>query len=844
MNKILATLENDTIIIKSPRALSNTILKELTNWELTTDSSPFVYSIKAFPYNCFVIFSLMYKSPGIFENLDISNLLKINIKSVTPPKAFLQGESAIGINVPDINSYLQFLSIIGAKQVRMGLWTIPFSRLYEAYKLIESWQHPFLPPIKIHPDLLNLVTYKLTENNDLESLFSTELTELYSIYHGYQIKFDGFKKLKYEHASDLLLRRPTRYIDRTDITDFTKAKFWKPALVKGTIQKISSTFNNRLIVHLVDTRNEDGIEISFFAGGYLSRVYSPGDVVIIDLLKTGKFSANGSAIIPLIEVETNPILPVYRQAPSSKITTKVLTNCVNELFMRFDGSKIGNYIKTIDKTLWELLHDLHFPKDVNSYMKTLDQLAYIELVYLQLLFIDKRKNTETREGVSKSSTTPTLMKSAIDALPYELTNGQKDAIKHIISRLRTNEYQDILLSGDVGSGKTSVAQAACLYTVDSGYQAALVGPTEILAKQLYETFLKLIAPLENKPTIVYLSGNTKAAEKKKILKGIEDGSINIIVGTHGVFNITEWDNLGLIVIDEQQKFGAAQREKLLYSRKDGKLPDLLAQTATPIPRSTALAFYGDIDLITLTEKPNNRKENITKWIKSSTDDFLKDITSPTWGHIFKEIQDGRQIFIVTPAVSEGAKMASVKKVAKILEQQFPKIKIGKVHGQMTKEKQNKILEEFRDEKYEVLIASSVIEVGIDVPNSTIILVLDAERFGASSLHQIRGRVGRSHHQGYCYLISDKDNKSTSKRLGALVESNNGFDIALVDLETRKEGDILGTRQSGESSLIFCDLADHTKLIDLARQEAQRIYNSDDRELALKDATTFLKKGEE
>lgn len=839
MNKIKATLSDGKIIIHSPRILSVIILKELTQWTLE-EGLQYKYEIAAYPYNCFVISCLMRRKPDSFEDTNILPELLQVASNVTMPIAYIQGGNSFGIRIPDIPAYKLLVKTMGARNNLLDIWTVPLTRLYETYSIISLWSHPFLPKFTIRKELQELVSQKIAKKDNLENLIKTKLTDLYTVQHGYQIKPEGFTKLKYSSIADILLRRPTRYIDRSDIRTLKDAPYWTQSYVKGKINSISTSLNNKLKLNIRDDTLEE-FEIDFFGGGWLSGIYNKDDEVVVSINRRSKNHAGGNEIINPTEVKYLPIAPVYRQAPRSKITTKLLTNCVNEIFSRFDGGDLFSYINGPESSFWELIRKLHFPKNTNEYSQTLDDLAFIELVLLQLLFLEKKENTVDREGVPKTAKTSPLMEEAIKSLPYELTNGQKNSIKQIIMKLRTNKYEDILLSGDVGSGKSNVAQSVCLYTVDSGYQAVLIGPTEILAKQLYDTFVKFIEPLENKPNIVYLSGNSTAREKKEIQEQIKSGEAQIIVGTHSVFGI-EYNNLGLIVIDEQQKFGKAQREMLINSRPDGKLVDLLSQTATPIPRSTALAFYGDIDLITLTEKPNNRKENITKWIRQSTDEFLRTTTSEVWNHIFSEIEDGRQIFIVTPAVEEGSKMASVKNVAKVIENEFgDKIKIGKVHGGLKKESQNKIISQFRDKKFDVLIASSIIEVGMDIPNSTIIVVLDAERFGASSLHQIRGRVGRSGYQGYCYLVSNSESKSAERRLGALVDSNDGFQIALVDLETRREGDLLGDRQAGESNLIFCDLSDHSKIIDIAKYEANRIYNSEYRERALSDARLFLKK---
>lgn len=840
---ILDEQNTNSIILESPKELSLTILNELVSYKVeATENNNLIYKIPIMPYNCFVVACLYIKSSSMFLLDENSfNRIKLYASSVCKPQAFIHNDGYIGIHVPSIPAYERLMSVLGAKHARLTLWTIPFSRLYEAYRMISIYKHPFLPSLEIKEDLSEYVREEISENNSMEDLFKVELKDLISVKKGWQIKPEGFSKLKYTTAADLLLRRPKSYIDRRNIASFKRAPYGKPLYFYGQVVSFSSSFGQNSFMELND--GSTTFEITFWGNGYLTKVYRPGTFVYVEAIKIGHNKANGSKIVSPEEVSALPVTPVYRQAPSSKITTKVLTNCVEELLMRFKGDNLASYIHTDGRSLWKLLNDLHFPKDLETYYETLDRLAFIELFYMQLLFLDKKKNEVKRKGIVREKRKTSLTEEAINSLPYKLTSegkGQAQAIKTIFSRMRASDPADMLLSADVGAGKTTCAVAACLYNVETGFQSVLAGPTEILARQLYDNLERFIAPLSNKPTIAYLSGNTKAKEKRDIEKGVREGHIDILVGTHGVFNL-EYKNLGLIVIDEEQKFGRAQREQLLFSRKDGRIPDILKQTATPIPQTTALAFYGDIDLINITSKPGARKENITEWVRMSSDDFVNNTNTDYWNHIKSEINNGRQIFIVTPAVNEEAKSASVKAVQKILEKTFKdKISIDIVHGQMKREQQNKKLLEFRENKFNILIASSVIEVGIDIPNATVMLVLDADRFGASSLHQIRGRVGRSDHQGYCFLVSGNQSKNTEKRLSSLVNSNDGFEIALVDLETRKEGDLFGEKQSGESKLMFCDFTDHTSLVEVAKTEAEKIYNSNIKELALRDAKAFLK----
>lgn len=414
--------------------------------------------------------------------------------------------------------------------------------------------------------------------------------------------------------------------------------------------------------------------------------------------------------------------------------------------------------------------------------------------------------------------------------------------------IKVDAEDELFITKDyIVTHNTVLAQLACMQAVDNGYQAVLAGPTEVLAKQLFDTFDRGIKamPEDMRPTLAYLGGSTKAADKRAILKGVKLGQIDILVGTHSVLNTNiQYKNLGFIVIDEQQKFGSAQREALLDSRDDGRKPDLLAQTATPIPRSTAQAFYGDIDIIQLDGKPPGRTPVVTEWIKEDPKLFTSK-KHEVWEDVKAEIAKGHQAFVVVPMVVESAKVdaASVEGAYKSLQKLLPGVNIGFMHGQMAKDKQAKAMEDFRTNETQLIVASTVIEVGVDVPNATRIVVLSADRMGASSLHQIRGRVGRSSLASKAYLVSLGKTDSSKARLQALVDSDDGFEIAKVDLKTRGEGDLFGLKQSGETSMTFANLVDHSKIISDAQAAAKTIYNSKYRNDALRDANAMLGKRE-
>lgn len=849
MNNILLEIQNDRYIkVTTERKLSEIVLRELiedSNSKHEFINNKYIYIFPMLSYNSFVFKCISDK----FKNIDYKddktkNIILESAECTINPTADLMNEQTIGIKAPSIYSYSRLFQVLNARNQMLNLWTVPLSRLYEIYRYFKIWKHPFLPAIKVSNRLKEVMTEPLEDKYpSVEDLFNVGLTELSTIKGAmnipgkWRLKEEGFKRLKYESAVDLILSKPKSYQDRSSLTSFNYAPFGEKSYVKCKIIEFTSTFNNAGKLKVTDGSME--VELLMYGAGWQTKFYNPGDTIILEVVRIGPKRFNGNSIISEEEVKALPVIPNYRQSPSNNIRNSLLINATQEFLLRYNGENLFNYIKEPSEKFWESLENLHFPQNAENFEKTLENLAYYELICLQLIFLESKSKLVESKGISKKCDNPIMLNDSLKSFKFKPTKGQEEAIKNIIKELSSDKGEKILLSGDVGTGKSLVANSACFYTVDCGYQAVLVGPTEILAQQLYDGLNKQIKNMKYKPSIAYISGNTKAKDKKELQKLIKNGHIDIVIGTHSVLDL-DYYNLGLLVIDEQQKFGRSQREKLNMSRPDGRAIDILEQTATPIPQSTARAFYGDIKLISLTEKPGNRKENITKWIKISSKEFLTSIYNPVWEHIFSEIEQGHQIFIVTPSVEEEAKSASVKKTMKIIQNKYPSLKIDYIHGGLKKDKQNKVIEQFRDNKISVLLASSIVEVGIDIPNSTIMLVLDAHRFGASSLHQIRGRVGRSDLQGYCYLIAENTTKNAEKRLQALVDSNNGFDIALVDLETRNSGNLFGEQQSGESNLRFCNLVNHSNLIEKAQFEAQSIYNSKYRDIAIKDAKIFLK----
>lgn len=822
--------EKQCIYLTCEKELPFSVTRELVGYSVTKDESGVIYTIPPYSNNCFVLFCLMQNGYEIQVEEEIKEALKKTANTLPVPSASIMGQGYIILSLPPIYSYMRLVSCLHAKPFMQNQYKVPFTRLYETYTILSSWKHDFLLPVKIREGFLSLVTEPLQKD-----LFSIPLGSLRSVEFAYQLKQEGFDKLGYQKAVDLILKRPLRYENRTHIISWDEVRFREACYIKGVICDIQN-MSGHLYIQLCEEQSNIEVDITFFGQAYLASFFSIGDTAVAQVIKIGKSKANGSLLLFEEDVKAFPVRPVYKQSPKYNIKTSVICQSVIELFLRFNGESIAPYFS---RSLWNCLYRLHFPKSSKEYYATLRDLAIMEMTYLQLLFVERKALDTGYTGLSKLQTKNTsYAKEATKHLPYTLTEGQKRAIKTFVEKLQTASPEKLLLSADVGLGKSIVGFLCALYTADCGYQTAIIAPTEILAEQLYHGLESVLMPLSEKPKIAFLSGKVKAKERQQILSGLSDGSISIVVGTHAIAGINDFSNLGLVIIDEQQKMGTRIKEQLLYTRKDGRMPDLISQTATPIPRTTALAFYGDVDLVQIKDRPKDRKEVYTEFLSNvSSEDFLnmrKGLNA--WGTILSEVKKGHQIFIVAPAVEEGVQMISVEKVKKFIGD---RISTKTVSGKMKKERQEKILREFRENKFSCLIASSIVEVGIDVPNATVMIVVGADRFGASQLHQIRGRVGRSNLQSYCYFISDSDSENSIKRIKAVTSTTDGFEIALSDLAIRCEGDILGEDQSGKSAFHFIDQTKDLIYVEQAKEEAKRIYHSKYRDIALRDARRFL-----
>ena len=647
------------------------------------------------------------------------------------------------------------------------------------------------------------------------------------------------KELKIFNYKDLVNLFPNRYIDKSKyykIKDLPK--FSCDVQIIGEISEINEIGigrKKRLIAQFTD--GEDEIELIWFKSLKWLKKSLLINTKYIVFGKLNFFASKISIPHPEIElfkadslskrVKIQPIYPstenLIKKGVSNKVISNLMKSLLYDLKLNFKET-IPDYLikelKLLDKNT--SIYNIHFPKNNELLEDSIRRLKFEELLYLQLQLLKKNINRKDKiKGYNFSVVGKHFNKFYNEVLSFELTNAQKKVLKEIRNDLGSNAQMNRLLQGDVGSGKTIIAFMSILIALDNGYQACLMAPTEILSVQHYEGFIEMSKLLNI--NIVILTGSTKASVKKEIYKSLNSGEIDIIVGTHSLIqDKVKFKNLGLAIIDEQHKFGVAQRSKLWA--KSAIPPHILIMTATPIPRTLAMSAYGDLDISLIDELPPGRREITTVHrFDSNRLSVLK--------FIKEQINEGRQIYIVYPLIEESKNMdfKDLMDGYESLSREFiqPKYQISIVHGRMKAQDKEFEMKRFENKETQILIATTVIEVGVNIPNASVMIIESSERFGLSQLHQLRGRVGRGIHKSYCILMSGNKLSNESKlRLKTMTQTNNGFIIAEKDLEIRGPGDIMGTQQSGVIDLKIADLISDQKILIYARKFARQILEED------------------
>ena len=642
-------------------------------------------------------------------------------------------------------------------------------------------------------------------------------------------------KLNITTVGGLLNHYPANYLDISSPVSIEDAVLDETNIIAATVvsKKPPAMIRKGMTIYkLTVTDGVSDMQVTIYNSKYLFDSLKVGESYILCGKVTGNFTLREMSSPQVLKLSSDSILPIYP-----------LTEGINQRFMRDTMKKaletVDKSYETLDNSTLEALglvsvrdalFGIHFPKSQSDIALARRRLAFDELLTLQLgMKYLREKNRQSTGYVMK----PLSIDDYYRALPYDLTGAQKRAISECLSDMREQTPMNRLILGDVGSGKTAVAAACCYFAAKNGAQSVLMAPTEILANQHYDTLCEYLAPLGVK--VALLTGSLTAKAKTQMRDQIKAGEYDVIVGTHALFQqSTEFNNLGLVITDEQHRFGVDQRARLADK---GNNPHKLVMSATPIPRTLALMIYGELDISFLDELPKGRKKietyAVTGKLRQRAYSFIKD-----------RIAEGRQAYIVCPAIEETLDEKSVLEYAKhISENEFKNYRIGVLHGKMPADKKESVMQAFKNGDYDILVATTVVEVGVDVANAAVMMIEDADRFGLSQLHQLRGRVGRSEHQSYCILVTDNVTEQSKKRLKILSSTSDGFAISEADLEMRGPGDFFGNAQHGLPRLKIADLAADSQLLRLAQETAEKIYLSQRITPALKERVKSLLSGE-
>ncbi len=708
---------------------------------------------------------------------------------------------------------------------------------------------------KYRRDLESTASKKLKIRRSNESLFykRSSATELLSLSSSISaIKGVGQKQAERLSVLGLILIRdlinyfPRDYVDYTSLKTIDKTRAGQNVTIVAKVRRCSSFKSpknpNLSILELFIKDRTGGMKVTkFFAGRRSSSIayvksqqslYVVGATVAVSgLVKESKYGK--SLNDPLIEIIDSPhsflkSRTIGQMFPVYSLTEGITANKFRDLMqsiLHLTSEIIDPLPKdTLNRldlpTKREAFFHIHNPVDSKTLARAKRRIVFDEFLLLQLSLLLRRDLHKKRESpqLSIEPNIDSLVGKFLSILPFSLTNAQKRVLKEIESDIVKAEPMSRLLQGDVGSGKTVIAISALLTAVQSGWQGAFMAPTEVLATQHYQTLSKWIPQLELNADL--LTGSTPKTRRKQILTDLVNGSTQILVGTHALFeDPVVFAKLGLVVVDEQHRFGVKQRNKLLNK---GLQPHLLTMTATPIPRTLALTLHGDLDVSQLDELPPGRTPINTQLISPKDKTFAYDL-------IRSEINKGHQIYVVLPLIEESEKLelsAAVDVHHQLATEIFSEFTVELLHGKMKSVEKQKVIQNFLDKKSDILVSTTVIEVGVDVPNASVMLIEDSDRFGLAQLHQLRGRVGRGASKSYCLLSHQNKNKLSRQRLEVLVNSNDGFEISEIDLRFRGPGQVLGIKQSGLPDFALASLADDADVLELARNEARNILDVD------------------
>ena len=654
----------------------------------------------------------------------------------------------------------------------------------------------------------------------------------------------SFAALGITNVLDLLMHYPRRYIDRTNEASIADVAIGEEAMILGRVERVSSrkTQNRRTLTTVVVRDRTAQLTCTFFNQPWRERQLPAGTEAVffgkVDLFRNTRQMTN--PIVDLVGDKTGRIVPVYPQSEKAGVVTWEIGGAVEEVLRRSASRGIADPVPDWVRerhtliTRGDAIAGIHAPESMGQMMSARKRLVFDELLRVQLALVLRKRAIEAASTGVTHNLSGDLVARFHAGLPFALTDAQRRAIAELEADLAKRVPMHRLLQGDVGAGKTLVALSALLVAVQGGHQGALMAPTEVLAEQHYVGIRALVDHLivpdaatlmgERPVRVELLTNRTTQAERKRLAVDLASGAVDLLVGTHALIqDSVTFRSLGMVVIDEQHRFGVEQRAALRDKGLGDAAPDVLVMTATPIPRTAAMTVYGDLDVSVLDELPPGRTPIETQWARTDDDE------AAVWQLVLAEAASGRQSYIVCPLIdeSETLEVRSAQETFDELAQgDLASLRLGLLHGRMSSADKEQTMNAFRARELDALVATTVIEVGVDVPNATVMVILDASRFGIAQLHQLRGRVGRGSHPSYCRLVGDATTPEGEARLEALVRCNDGFELAEIDLDLRGEGTLMGERQKGRNDLRLASLRRDREWVERARLVAFELVDAD------------------
>ena len=661
-------------------------------------------------------------------------------------------------------------------------------------------------------------------------------------------------KFGIKNLLELLTHYPRRWIDRTREAPVSEAAEGVDVLVIGELKSVNGPppgprrGPSRVTASVVDASGR--LDLVFFNQPYRAKQLKPGSLVAV-FGRIGRFNGKKQMVNPTVDVlgdpdeRPRPIVAVYPQSEKVDLPSWLVLKAIDETLVRCRARGISDPLDARMRSAYSLigrqeaLIGIHTPDTFAHKEAARRRLAFDELLRVQLVLVARKRAFERDSVGLRHVIDGALVRRFHANLPYELTSAQIRVIAEIEADLASPTPMHRLLQGDVGAGKTLVAVSAMLVAVQGGHQGALMAPTEVLAEQHAVGIRRLLDDLrvpasdtlegERSVRVELLTSSVGAEKRRDILQGLADGQVDVVIGTHALIQETvDFHSLGVVVVDEQHRFGVEQRAAL-RDKGRGAIPDVLVMTATPIPRTAAMTVYGDLDVSVLDEKPPGRTPIVTRAA------IGPEAEEEVWSDVRAQVAAGRQAYVVCPLIEESEKLevaSAEETVARLSATELSGLRIGLLHGRMSSADKEAVMERFRTGESDVLVATTVIEVGVDVPNATVMVILDADRFGIAQLHQLRGRVGRGRHASNCWLVTTPAEKvdellpDTNPRIDALVDSDDGFYLAEVDLELRGEGTLMNKEQKGRTDLKLASLRRDRELVQLAREAAHTIIDAD------------------